>query len=147
MARVTRLLVFIQDDRAIPIHLPGAVEPHITLAPGVPGSSLFSGVSPQIPGVSYSFTSLFRRASYFPGIPLKLLIILVFTRFSRSSFQFHGVLYLSHQFPLKLVFRRFHRFYRFLRSDSKSFHQPSELLLCQRPYFFHITRRLELAFR
>lgn len=36
MACITRLLVFIQDDRAIPIHLSGAVDPHVTLAPGIP---------------------------------------------------------------------------------------------------------------
>ena len=46
------------------------------------GSKAFSGVSPPIPGVLYSFTSLFRRTPYFPGVSLNLLVFLVFTRFS-----------------------------------------------------------------
>ena len=45
------------------------------------GSSPFSGVSSLFTGVSCSFTSLFRRASLFPGVSPKLLIILVSTRF------------------------------------------------------------------
>lgn len=66
------------------------------------GSKAFSGVSPLIPGVLYSFTSLFRRTPYFPGVSLNLLVFLVFTRFSQSSSMFLGALYPIHQFPLQL---------------------------------------------
>ena len=45
------------------------------------GSSPFPGVSSLFTGVSDIFTSLFRRASLFPGVSPKLLIILVSTRF------------------------------------------------------------------
>ena len=66
------------------------------------GSSPFSGVSSLFTGVSCSFTSLFRRASLFPGVSPKLLIILVSTRFFWSSSLFSGVLYSCHQIFLKL---------------------------------------------
>ena len=66
------------------------------------GSKAFSGVSPQFPGVLYSFTSLFRRTPYFPGVSLNLLPFLVFTRFYWSSPLFTGVPNSYHQLPLKL---------------------------------------------
>ena len=66
------------------------------------GSKAFSGVSPQFPGVLYCFTSLFRRTPCFPGVPLNLLVFLVFTRFHWSSPLFTGVPYLNHQIFLKL---------------------------------------------
>lgn len=66
------------------------------------GSKAFSGVSPPIPGVLYSFTSLFRRTPYFPGVSLNLLVFLVFTRFYWSSPLFAGVPYLNHQIFFKL---------------------------------------------
>src|SRR5699024_9688981 len=66
------------------------------------GSKAFSGVSPPIPGVLYSFTSLFRRTPYFPGVSLNLLVFLVFTRFYWSSPLFTGVPYLNHQIFFKL---------------------------------------------
>ena len=66
------------------------------------GSSPFSGVSSLFTGVSDIFTSLFRRASLFPGVSPKLLIILVSTRFFWSSSLFSGVLYSCHQIFLKL---------------------------------------------
>ena len=66
------------------------------------GSKAFSGVSPLIPGVLYSFTSLFRRTPYFPGVSLNLLVFLVFTRFYWSSPLFTGVPYLNHQIFFKL---------------------------------------------
>lgn len=78
------------------------------------GSLPFSGVSPQIPGVLLSFTSLFRRASLFPSVTQKLLIILVFTKFSLNSSRFHDVLYLNHQIPFKLppvIFEASHSFF------------------------------------
>lgn len=69
---------------------------------GFIGSKAFSGVSPPIPGVLYSFTSLFRRTPYFPGVSLNLLVFLVFTRFYWSSPLFTGVPYLNHQIFFKL---------------------------------------------
>ena len=66
------------------------------------GSKAFSGVSPLIPGVLYSFTGLFRRTPYFPGVSLNLLVFLVFTRFYWSSPLFTGVPYLNHQIFFKL---------------------------------------------
>src|SRR5699024_1820469 len=44
------------------------------------------------------------------------------------------------------IFRRFHHPNGPLRCDRQPFHQPAELLLCQLPYFFRISRPLELAF-
>ena len=66
------------------------------------GSPPFSGVSPHIPSVPCSFTSLFRRSSRFPGVSSKLFIILVFTNFPRSSSLFTGVLYSCYQISLNL---------------------------------------------
>ncbi|MFQ6878792.1 MAG: hypothetical protein ACLRS1_03265 [Oscillospiraceae bacterium] len=55
------------------------------------GSPLFSGVAPPFFGVSLISTSLSRRPSHFPGVTLKLLLFLVYTRFSCSSSHFSGV--------------------------------------------------------
>ena len=55
------------------------------------GSPLFSGVSPPFFGVPLISTSLSHSSSSFPGVTLKLLLFLVYTRFSYSSSHFSGV--------------------------------------------------------
>ena len=78
------------------------IHPSLRMTQALYGSKAFSGVSPPIPGVLYSFTSLFRRTPYFPGVSLNLLVFLVFTRFYWSSPLFAGVPYLNHQIFFKL---------------------------------------------
>lgn len=54
------------------------------------GFPLFSGVSPPFFGVPLISTSLSHSSSSFPGVTLKLLLFLVYTRFSSSSSHFSG---------------------------------------------------------
>ena len=92
------LLVHFEDEPYEDFNTASALEDMICMY----GSKAFSGVSPPIPGVLYSFTSLFRRTPYFPGVSLNLLVFLVFTRFYWSSPLFAGVPYLNHQIFFKL---------------------------------------------